>query len=373
MERRKFIHQIGSFMVFPSLGNLPNRIDGVEFSSLKKPVVMTSRYPTWTYRPKWSTVIPIRGVPGKPPDRRIIQEQNNELNEFNIDVDIIQFNPNPEVEDWKILRQNYLPAQRDRPFFLLYEHHFGTRYRWEQDGNVKFINLGNPYNRAVFFQDIEFMLANIAVPNRKQYVTFDGRAAIYMWATPIYKNAGPVFREAKKKYPVFLIGGEDPYHFPKRSDAIERVLALDAVMPYGTNRAGRYVGRYNVMIDEYIQGLYMWSLKLREYDSLHIKLFTTVMFAFDHSNAPERRLPPFYPRSINDVVRLCKILRSFISINSSAMYGKPDDGVHVVYDELFEGSAIEQSFPPQRNEPNWRIRTELSGLTRLQLMKEFFS
>jgi len=48
-------------------------------------------------------------------------------------------------------------------------------------------------------------------------------------------------------------------------------------------------------------------------------------------------------------------------------------GIHVVYDELFEGSAIEQSFPPQRNESNWRIRTELSGLAWLQLIKEFFS
>ncbi len=373
MERRDFVKCISSFMLFPQLNGWPERINGIEFNSLRKPIVMTSRYPNWDYRPERSTIIPIRGIPGQPPNHQIIRDQNDELNRFNIDVDVVQFNPNPDSTDLQRMNSVYLPTQKHRPFYLLYEHHFGTRFMWKIiNGERRFVDLGNPRNRTVFFQDIELMFNNIIIPHQNHYLTFDGRAAIFMWATPVFRNAAPVFIEAKKRYPIFFIGGEDPYYFPKRPDAIKRVLALDAIMPYGTNRAGRYVGRYNQMIDDYIWYLFIWALKLKGYDALHIKLFSTVMFAFDHTRAPERRLPAFYPNSIDDVVRLCSILQSFMAVRGTGMYGKPDPGIHVVYDELFEGSAIEQSFPPHKGEPNWEIRTELSGLARLDVIKEYF-
>jgi hypothetical protein len=49
-----------------------------------------------------------------------------------------------------------------------------------------------------------------------------------------------------------------------------------------------------------------------------------------------------------------------------------DGGVHAVYDEYFEGAAIEQALPPKEFESNYDIRLALSGTARLEIMKHYF-
>jgi hypothetical protein len=62
----------------------------------------------------------------------------------------------------------------------------------------------------------------------------------------------------------------------------------------------------------------------------------------------------------------------------SACLGNPelgfilDGGVHVVYDEYFEGAAVEHSFPPDRGASNYGIRSELSGTVRLEIVRDYF-
>jgi hypothetical protein len=88
----------------------PEKVPGVEFYRLRSPVSMASRYPTWEYDERKSTVYSIRRVEGRPADKEMIRAQNEELDNYRVQVDILQFNPNPreDIQDWNLFRDNYL-------------------------------------------------------------------------------------------------------------------------------------------------------------------------------------------------------------------------------------------------------------------------
>lgn len=362
--------------------NYPEKVPGVEFYRLRSPVTMVSRYPTWEYEPEKNTVFSIRREPNEAADQRIIKEQNDELEKYHIQVDMLQFNPNPreDIHDWELLEQNYLAVPSERPFFILYEHHFGTRYKFERKAlkEGRYVaDLSLPHNRDVLFEDIKLLVDRFVLPFGSRYVTHDGRAFVYFWASQIYKNAKPVFEELKRRFPVFLIGAEDPFHINKSPDAIRRVSSMDGFIPYALYRAGWYVGRYPVMRHEYFWNMIRWSEFLRKH-SRHAKLFGTLQVAFDDSAVPWSDRVPMYPNSVDQVYELASIIRSSMIGPRSSMI-EPynlgfvlDGAVHAVYDEYFEGAAIEQSRPPEAFFSNYDIRLALSGTTRLEIMSHSF-
>jgi len=145
---------------------------------------------------------------------------------------------------------------------------------------------------------------------------------------------------------------------------------MDGFLPYALYRAGRYIGRYNVMRDEYLWNMIKWSQFLRKH-SRGAKLFGTLQVAFDDTAVPWSSRKPMYPSSVDQVYELASVIRS-------SMLGNPDLGfvldgaVHEVYDEYFEGAAIEKSKPPEPHFSNYDIRLALSGTTRLEIMNYSF-
>jgi hypothetical protein len=357
--------------------SLPERIykqtvPGRELSKLRRPLAMVSRYPIWVYQPEFSTVYSIRRVPGVPADKRIIQEQNDELEDYGIEVDILQFNPNPEYPDWELYQDNYLAVPSTRPFFVLYENHFGTRYYFDRRDlkrGIYSVDLSLPHNREVLFEDLRIILERFVLPHDSRYLTCEGRALVYFWASQIFRNAKPVLQEAKRMFPLFLLGAEDPFHISPLDDAVQRVSALDGVMPYALYRAGWYVGKYDVMRDEYFWQMIWWAQFLRKH-APNAKLFGTLQVAFDDSKVPGSRRPPMYPDSVDAVCRLASIIRTSTMGNTDLGF-VVDGAVHAVYDEYYEGAAIERSFPPPLGASHYRIRSALSGTVRLEIMREY--
>jgi len=351
----------------------PEKLGRIDITSKGSPIVIGGRYPTWVYRERQSTVYPIRLRDGQLPDVWIIEAQNKELNDFGIHFDVIQFNPNPEApEDWNRLRSNFLRVGNMRPFCLLYEHHMATRYLWiRQDGKRHHIDLSTPHNKRVFFEDMEFMLRNIIIPHEKNYISLNGKALIYLWAAPVFWNAGPVLKEAKQKYPIAFISGEDGFYPHEEPHAIERIKQVDIIMPYSLNRAAQYAGRYGTMIEKYMAGLYEWARHLEEHSPETI-LYTRMQFAFDDTNSTASlgRLP-LYPDSICQVETLAeRIIQIMTEI--TAERSVKHWGVFVIASEYFEGDACETSFPPSPSAKNFLIREALSGTARLNILRRFF-
>ena len=94
-------------------------------------------------------------------------------------------------------------------------------------------DMSDPYNRAVFTQDVDFMFREVIVPYIDYYVTMNGRAVIYLWNTEnMLGDFASLLNEIKARYPVAFIGSET--HKPRDGDAAAtaRVDALDGFMVY---------------------------------------------------------------------------------------------------------------------------------------------
>src|SRR5947207_7059386 len=155
----------------------------------------------WTPSPVWDDLIP-----QSPSQIRLSAQQ---LTDYGSALDIIEFNPNPEYPDFVQWKQGYfaqLPSL-GRAFMLGYEHINGTRMRpiaVPPAGKAPSFDMSDPFNRAVFTDDIDFMFREVIVPYSDYYVTTNGRAVIYLWNTEnMLGDFGSLLNEIKARYPVF--------------------------------------------------------------------------------------------------------------------------------------------------------------------------
>ena len=146
---------------------IPDRIDGQELNDIYG--WWAAIYPNWPFVPSLASVWPVPSlwtpsptwddlIPQSPAQIRMSAQQ---LTEYGSGLDILEFNPNPAYPDFVQWKQGYFPqlASIGRPFFLAYEHVNGTRMRPLAPAgplSLKY-DMSDPYNRAIFTEDVDFM------------------------------------------------------------------------------------------------------------------------------------------------------------------------------------------------------------------------
>lgn len=352
---------IGSSRNFSETSNSKDAlktINGVELLSIRG--WLANIYP-WEYLPEQSTVHPISRLwtPGQTPSPFQMMEQCRQIKEFGGGAVVLEYSPNPAL-GWHNYWLSTGFARECGPFFLLYEHIFGTRFI-PADGGLKDMN--NPHNRQVFKEDIDFMFKNVIVPNQSRYVTVNGRAVIYMWATrAMVGDFASLLEEVKKEYPVFFLGSEDGY--PNSAEGAARFKALDGFMEYSLGGLSDYLRT--------VQDYNRRSLSLRGYlrnfeveTGKRYLFIPTFQAAYDDTKVPGRDNPPMYARSRDEVKYHAEMIKS----GMGSVYDSI--GPFVVYSELPEGAAVieSQCLPATMDTPG---RFVGCGTARLEILKEYF-
>jgi hypothetical protein len=364
-------------------------VDGQELSSLYG--WWAAIYPNWPFIPSQSSVWPVPSlwtpsswealVPQSPAQIRLSAEQ---AMNYGSAVDILEFNPNPAYQDFVLWKQGYL-SQLDhlgRAFMLGYEHINGTRFHplaaMGTQATPTF-DMSDPYNRAVFTQDVDFMFREVIAPYLDYYVTMDGRAVIYLWNTENMRgDFGGLLNEIKARYPLVFIGSET--HKPHEDDAAEmaRFDALDGFMAYSVLDL-KNEGDYARAMNEQYWSSVVFRDFLRSYEAARqgpqgkYRLFIpTFQAAFDDSHFPGRsnadgtpQTVPMYPRSRDELVDAAQSLKA--TITQEHIYDSY--GPMVVYNELFEGAAVIESVPYAAPKTQYHG----FGLDRLEIVRQFFA
>lgn len=377
---------VAGVVVQPAIvASIPERVDGQEISNLYG--WWAAIYSNWPFVPQQSTVWPVpslstpsawdAALPQSPAELRRSAEQ---LNEYGSALDILEFNPNPEYPDFVRWKQGYL-AQIDRlgrVFMLGYEHINGTRlHQLDVSTNATpTFDMSDPYNRAIFTQDVDFMFREVIVPYIDYYVTMNGRAVIYLWNTEnMLGDFASLLNEIKARYPVAFIGSET--HKPRDGDAAAtaRVDALDGFMAYSVLDPDNEGNYSRAMTEQYWSSVVFRDF-LRAYEAQHpgrYRLFIpTFQSAFDNSRYPGRsnadgspKTVPMYPRSRDELFGAAQTVKTAMS--QQHIYDAY--GPLVVYNELFEGAAVIESQPY----PAPPSQYHGFGLDRLAIVKQFFA
>ena len=365
---------------------IPTRVDGQEISNIYG--WWAAIYSNWPFVPSQSSVWPVPSlltpsswdapVPQSPAQIRLSAAQ---LTSYGSAVDILEFNPNPDSQDFVLWKQGYL-SQIDligRAFMLGYEHINGTRFHPlpvpGKNGTPQF-DMSDPYNRAQFTQDIDFMFQQVIVPYVNYYVTMNGRAVIYLWNTEnMLGDFGGLLNEIKARYPVAFIGSET--HKPDEDDpaAMGRLDAMDGFMAYSVLDPDNE-GNYPRAMNEQYWASVVFRDFLRAYEAAHpgkYRLFIpTFQAAFDDSHYPGRSTAsgtplttPMYPASRDELFGAAQVLKT--SIAQEHIYDAY--GPMVVYNELFEGAAVIESQPYAAPSTQYHG----FGLDRLSVVKQFFA
>ena len=369
-----------------SLAGIPDRVDGQEISNIYG--WWAAIYPNWPFVPAQSSVWPVPQlwtpsswegiVPQSPEQIRLSAEQ---LTSHGSAVDILEFNPNPAYQDFVLWKQGYFSqiASLGRTFLLGYEHINGTRLR--QFGVsartlTPTFDMSDPYNRAIFTQDIDFMFREVIVPYIDYYVTMNGRAVIYLWNTEnMLGDFGSLLNEIKARYPVAFIGSE--WHKPHEEDAQEmgRFDAMDGFMGYSVLDPDNEGDYSRAMTQQYWSSLVFRNF-LRDYEAAHpgkYRLFIpTFQAAFDDSHFPGRsnadgspRTAPMYPKTREELFGAAQALKTAIA--QDHIYDSY--GPMVVYNELFEGAGVIESLPYPAPPGQYHG----FGLDRLAIVQQFFA
>jgi len=367
------------------VATIPARVDGQELNNIYG--WWAAIYPNWPFVPSLATVWPAAHlwtpsatwndlIPQSPSQIRMSAAQ---LTEYGSGLDVLEFNPNPEYPDFVQWKQGYFPqlAAMGRPFLLGYEHINGTRMHplGPTGPNAIKFDMSDPYNRAVFTEDVDFMFREVIVPYLDYYVTSNGRAVIYLWNTEnMLGDFASLLNGIKARYPVMFIGSE--WHKPHENDAQEmaRFDALDGFMGYSVvdlTNEGNYA---KAIVDQYWSAL-VFKNWLREYEAAHpgkYRLFIpTFQAAFDDSRFPGRQNPngvakvtPMYPRTREELFGAAQSVKTAIGAQIFDNYGP-----FVIYNELYEGAAVidSQPYPVPSNEYH------AFGLERLQIVRQFFA
>jgi hypothetical protein len=365
---------------------IPDRVDGQELNNLYG--WWAAIYPNWPFVPSLASVWPVPSlwtpsaswndlIPQSPLQ---IQRSAQQLTNYGSALDIIEFNPNADYPDFVQWKQGYFAqiASLGRVFMLGYEHIHGTRFRQlgVSDTGAPTFDMSDPYNRAIFTQDIDFMFREVIVPYLDYYVTSNGRAVIYLWSTEnMLGDFGSLLNEVKARYPVFFIGSE--WHEPKDDSpqTLARFDAMDGFMGYSVLDPDNEGNYSRAMTQQYWSSL-VFRNYLRDYETSHpgkYRLFIpTFQAAFDDSHFPGRSNPdgspktvPMYPRTREELFGAAQGLKTAIA--QDHIYD--NYGPMVIYNELFEGAAVIESQPYAAPAAQYHG----FGLDRLAIVKQFFA
>ena len=95
-----------------------------------------------------------------------------------------------------------------------------------------------PYNRIAFKNDIDAIYRKVVIPFQHRYVTYQGRAVIFLWAArAMYGDFASLLDEVRAEYPVAFIGSVGLMQMPSDASALKNSSALDGFMP-GRRRPG---------------------------------------------------------------------------------------------------------------------------------------
>ena len=318
-------------------------------------------YP-WKYVPDISTVFPVRALWARPNDYQSpadIDRQNALLEEYGSGADVLEYSANPESPDHNHWLRTYF-TNGDRPFFVAYEHVFGTRLipgNGAKDMNVK-------YNRVAFKNDIDAIYRHVIVPFQHRYVTYRGRAVIYLWAaSAMYGDFASLLDEVRAEYPVAFIGSVGLMQLPGDAATLKNDSALDGFMEYGL-----YDSRgYDVMTEVYRQNSGRWRRSIRTFEAVTRRKYLfipTFQAAFDNSKYIEG-VPPMYPVDRAEVVHHAEVIKQEFGTAYDPL------GPFVVFSELIEGAAVIES-QCLSDTLDKRNRWVGCGTRRMEILKEYF-
>ncbi len=339
---------------------IPQRINGVELLSIRG--WHANIYP-WDYDPNSSGVHPVSRLwtPNQKPSSFQMAEQCQQIKEFGGGAVVLEYSPTPALRSWHDYWQSLGFARDCGPFYLLYEEINGTAMI-PADGAK---NMSIEHNRQVFKTDIDFMFRNVILPNQSRYVTVDGRAVIYMWATQaLTGDFGSLLEEVKAVYPVFFIGDEGPGDGPGEKESLERAKALDGFMNYNVPVGSDYMEA----VQGYRRGTFKWRQFIRRLESETGKKYVyipTFQAAYDDSKVPGRGNPQMYARTREEVEYHAELIRAGMGTIYDSV------GPFVIYSELPEGASVieSQCRPDNVDRPG---RFYGCGTARLQILKKFF-
>jgi hypothetical protein len=338
---------------------IPPLAGGVEIEGIRG--WFANIYP-WKYLPNLSTVFPVRSLWATPNDYQSpadIARQNALLEEYGSGADVLEYSANPDSPDHNHWLRTYF-TNGDRPFFVAYEHVFGTRLipdNGAKDMNVK-------YNRIAFKNDIAAIYRNVVVPFQHRYVTYHGRAVIYLWAaSAMYGDFGSLLDEVRGEYPVAFIGSVGLMQLPGDAAALGNFSVLDGFMEYGL-----YDPRgYDMMAATYAQNSGRWRRIIRTFEVATGRKYVfipTFQAAFDNSKFTEG-VPPMYPVDRAEIVHHAEAIKQEFGTAYDPL------GPFVVFSELIEGAAVIQS-QCISDTLDKRDRWVGCGTGRLEILKEYF-
>jgi hypothetical protein len=337
----------------------PSLTGGVEIEGIRG--WFANIYP-WKYDPNVSTVFPVRSLWSRPNDYQSsadIARQNALLEQYGSGADVLQYSANPDAPDHNQWLRTYF-TNGDRPFFVAYEHVFGTRLI--PDNGAKDMNI--PYNRVVFKNDIDAIYRNVIMPFQHRYVTYHGRAVIFLWAaSAMYGDFASLLEEVRAEYPVAFIGSVGLMQLPSDAAALRNFSALDGFMEYGLYDARGY----DVMTSIYAQNSGRWRRIVRSLQTSTGRKYLfipTFQAAFDNSKYTAG-VPPMYPLNRAEIVHHAE--------NIKQEFGTAYDplGPFVVFSELIEGAAVIES-QCISDTLDKRDRWVGCGTGRLEILKEYF-
>jgi hypothetical protein len=307
---------------------LPTRITGVEIEDVKG--WFANIYP-WKYVPGLSTVYPVRSLWASPNDYQSpgdIASQNALLAQYGSGADVLEYSANPDAPDHNHWLRTYF-TNGDRPFFVAYEHVFGTRHG-PKDMSLR-------YNREAFKSDIDAIVRKAIIPFQHRYVTYHGRAVIFLWATSaMYGDFASLLDEIRAQYPVAFIGSIGLMQLQTEPAVLRNFSALDGFMEYGL-----YASSYDAMTNIYAQNSAQWRQVIRGFESATGRKYLfipTFQAAFDNSKyTGGEGIRPMYPESRAEVVHHAERIKEEFGTVFDPL------GPFVVFSELFEGAAVIES------------------------------
>lgn len=344
----------------PARPPVPTHIDGVEIEGIHG--WFANIYP-WKYVPNMSTVYPVRSLWTRPNDYQSpadIAAQNTLLVDYGSGADVLEYSANPDLPDHNQWLRTYF-TNGDRPFFIAYEHVFGTRFipvDGAKDMDIR-------YNRVTFKNDIDAIVRNVVIPYRHRYVTYRGRAVIFLWAaSAMYGDFASVLDEVRAEYPVAFVGSVGLMNPPTDPAALRNLTALDGFMEYGL-----YAPNYEQMTMTYSQNSGRWRRMIRGFQAATGRRYLfipTFQAAFDNSKyTAGQGLSPMYPKNRAEVVHHAELIRQEFGTAYDPL------GPFVVFSELIEGAAVIQS-QCISDTVDKRDRWVGCGTGRLDILKHYF-
>ena len=327
-----------SAMLFAAISlSAGQSISGVELVNLQGWYAVV--YP-WEFLPEQSPVHPIPELftPEQHQTPSQMAYQCRLLDQYGSAADILSLSSHPDSSDYNHWLGTYF-TNCSRPFFILWEHLFSG---FSLQGG--FIDVNNAYNRQVFMDNLDFMFNNVIRRFGNRYVTIDGRAIIYLWASgAMVGDLAGLFDEARKKYPVAFFGSGEDF------GNIERIQAFDGFMEYSLYGFSNS-GNYKAMIVNY-RGHVQYQRKvlnaIYKKTGKKIYLIPTFQAAYDDTLViPPRGNRPLYAKSRVEVIEHARLVN--LDMNRWNVFD--NYGPLVVWSELPEGGAVIPSLPRVENE-----------------------